>query len=78
MRARDLLGLQLLNTLVVAATFGLLWPWAAVRTVKFQLQHIDLVPVGNLDAFVAEAQPPVGALGEVAGDFLDFDLGFGA
>lgn len=78
MRARDLLGLQLLNTLVVSLTFGLMWPWAAVRTVKFQLDHIEVLPSGNLDAFVAEAQPPVGALGEAAGDFLDVDLGFGA
>jgi uncharacterized membrane protein YjgN (DUF898 family) len=77
-RARDLLGLQLLNTLVVSVSFGLMWPWAAVRTVKFQLDHIDLVPAGDLDTFVAEAQPPVGALGEAAGDFMDFDLGFGA
>ena len=78
MRARDLLGLQLLNSLVVSLTFGLMWPWAAVRTVKFQLDHMEVIPSGNLDTFVAEAQPPVGALGEAAGDFLDFDLGFGA
>jgi uncharacterized membrane protein YjgN (DUF898 family) len=78
MRARDLLGLQLLNSLVVSLTFGLMWPWAAVRTVKFQLDHIEVLPSGNLDTFVAEAQPPVGALGEAAGDFLDVDLGFGA
>ncbi len=77
MRARDLLGLQLLNSLVVACTFGLMWPWAAVRTVKFQLESIDVVPGGSLDTFVAEAQPPVSAIGEAAGDFLDFDLGFG-
>ncbi len=78
MRARDLLGLQLLNSLVVSVTFGLMWPWAAVRTAKFHLESIDVVPAGNLDTFVAEAQPPVSAIGEVAGDFMDFDLGFGA
>jgi uncharacterized membrane protein YjgN (DUF898 family) len=77
MRARDLLGLQLLNSLVVAVTFGLMWPWAAVRTVKFQLDSIDVVPGGSLDTFVAGAQPPVSAIGEAAGDFLDFELGFG-
>ena len=78
MRARDLLGLQLLNSLVVGLTFGLMWPWAAVRTAKFQLDHIDVVPNGDLDTFVAEAQPPVSAIGDVASDFMDFDLGFGA
>jgi uncharacterized membrane protein YjgN (DUF898 family) len=78
MRARDLLGLQLLNSLVVGVTFGLMWPWAAVRTVQFQLEHIEVMPKGSLDTFVAEAQPPVSAVGDVASDFLDFDLGFGA
>lgn len=78
MRARDLLGLQLLNSLVVGLTFGLMWPWAAVRAAKFQLEHIDVMPNGDLDAFVAEAQPPVNAIGDVASDFMDFDLGFGA
>jgi uncharacterized membrane protein YjgN (DUF898 family) len=78
MRARDLLGLQLLNSLVVSLTFGLMWPWAAVRTAKFQLDHIEMMPGGDLDTFVAEAQPPVGAIGDVASDFMDFDLGFGA
>jgi uncharacterized membrane protein YjgN (DUF898 family) len=78
MRARDLLGLQLINSLVVSLTLGLMWPWAAVRTVKFQLDHLEIIPSGDLDAFVARAQAPVGALGEAAGDFLDFDPGFGA
>jgi uncharacterized membrane protein YjgN (DUF898 family) len=78
MRARDLLGLQLLNSLVVSLTFGLMWPWAAVRTVKFQLDHIEVLTSGDLNTFVAEAQPPVSALGDAASDFLDFDLGFGA
>jgi uncharacterized membrane protein YjgN (DUF898 family) len=78
MRVRELLGLQLLNALVVVVTCGLLWPWAAVRTVKFQLEHIDVVPNGNIDTFVAAANPPAGAVGDVASDFMDFDLGFGA
>lgn len=77
MRARDLLGLQLLNSIVVVFTCGLLFPWAAVRTAKFQLDSIDVVPGGSLDTFAAESQPPVSAIGEAAGDFLDFDLGFG-
>jgi uncharacterized membrane protein YjgN (DUF898 family) len=55
-----------------------MWPWAAVRTVKFQLDHIEVLTSGDLNTFVAEAQPPVSALGDAASDFLDFDLGFGA
>lgn len=77
LRARDLLFTQLLNTLVVALTFGLLWPWAAVRLARLQIESIDVVPGGSFDTFVAESQPPVSAIGEAAGDFLDFDIGFG-
>lgn len=77
MRARDLFVLHFVNTLVTALTGGLMHPWAAVRTVKFQLDRLQVLPAGNVDAFVAAAQPPVGALGEAANDFFDFDLGFG-
>ena len=77
MRARDLIGLQLVNMLVTAITFGLAWPWAAVRTARFQLSCIQVVRGGDLDAFVGESQPAPGAIGEAAADFLDFDIGFG-
>lgn len=77
MRARELLRLQLVNTLATAFTFGLMHPWSAVRTVEYQLASLRVVPAGNLDHFVAAAQPPVSAIGEAAGDFFDFDIGFG-
>lgn len=77
MRARDLFVMHLVNSIVTALTAGLGHPWAAVRMAKFQLNSLQVVPAGNLDAFVAAAQPPVGALGEAANDFFDFDIGFG-
>lgn len=77
MRARDLFLLHLVNSLVTALTLGLLHPWAAVRTVKFQLDSLRVLPSGHLDTFVAAAQPPVGAVGDAASDFFDFDIGFG-
>jgi uncharacterized membrane protein YjgN (DUF898 family) len=77
MRARDLFVLHLVNSIVTLVTIGLMHPWAAVRTTKYQLDCLQVVPAGNIDAFVAAAQPPVGAFGEAANDFFDFDLGFG-
>lgn len=77
MRARDLFGIHLVNSIVTALTIGLMHPWAAVRMYKYQTDSIQVVPAGNVDAFVAAAQPPVSALGEAANDFFDFDLGFG-
>lgn len=77
MRPGELFVLHFVNSLVTLVTFGLLHPWAVVRTVKYQLDSLQVVPAGNIDAFVAAAQPPVSALGEAASDFFDFDLGFG-
>lgn len=77
MRARDLMGLQIVNLLVTVISLGLAWPWVAARTARFQLSRIALIPGGSLDDFVGAAQPEAGALGEAAGDFLDFDIGFG-
>ena len=77
MRARDLIGIQLVNFIVTVLTLGLAWPWAAVRMARFQLSCLSVVPGGDLDAFVGESQPEPGALSEAAGDFLDFDIGFG-
>ena len=77
MRARDLFGLHFVNSIVTVLTIGLMHPWAAVRMAKYQLDSLQVIPSGNIDHFVAAAQPPVSALGEAASDFFDFDLGFG-
>jgi uncharacterized membrane protein YjgN (DUF898 family) len=44
---------------------------------KYQTDSLQVVHAGNVDAFVAAAQPPVSAIGEAASDFFDFDLGCG-
>ncbi len=77
LRARDLIGLQLTNMLLTLVTLGLAWPWVAVRTARFQLSRLTLITDGDLDSFVADSQPAPGSVGEAAGDFLDFDVGFG-
>jgi uncharacterized membrane protein YjgN (DUF898 family) len=77
MRARDLFGIHFVNSIVTLITLGLLHPWAAVRMYKYQMDSLKVIPAGNVDAFVAAAQPPVSAVGEAANDFFDFDLGFG-
>jgi uncharacterized membrane protein YjgN (DUF898 family) len=77
MRARDLFVLHFVNSIVTLITVGLMHPWAAVRMFKYQVDSLQVVPAGNVDAFVASAQPPVSAIGEAADDFFDFDIGFG-
>jgi uncharacterized membrane protein YjgN (DUF898 family) len=78
LRARDLFLTQLVNGLVTAITFGLLYPWGVVRMVQLQLDSLQVISDGNVDQFIAGAQPPGdNALGEAATDFFDIDFGFG-
>ena len=77
MRARDLFLIHFVNGLVTLVTLGLMQPWATVRLVKYQLSCIHISAAGNMDEFVAAAQPPVSAIGDAASGFFDFDLGFG-
>ncbi len=63
------------NTLGIILTLGLFHPWARIRTLRYKLHHLALVPAGSLDGFVAAEQERVSALGEEAGDFLDLDFG---
>jgi uncharacterized membrane protein YjgN (DUF898 family) len=70
-----LFKLFFLNSLGVIFTAGLLAPWAAVRTARYQLKRISLQPGREIGAFLATAQEQVGAIGDEAGDLLGFDFG---
>ena len=74
-RTAGLFKLHLLNTLGVIFSAGLLAPWAAVRTARYQLQRISLEPAREIGAFVTAAQEGVGAIGDEASDLLGFDFG---
>jgi uncharacterized membrane protein YjgN (DUF898 family) len=70
-----LFKLFFLNSLGVIFSAGLLAPWAAVRTARYQLKRISLQPGGEIGAFLAAAQEQVGAIGDEASDLLGFDFG---
>jgi uncharacterized membrane protein YjgN (DUF898 family) len=70
-----LFKLYFLNTLGVVFSVGLLAPWAAVRTARYQLPRISLEPGRAIGAFVTAAQERVRAVGDAAGDLLGFDFG---
>jgi len=70
-----LFKLYLVNSLGVIFSAGLLSPWAAVRTARYQLKRISLRPGGEIGAFLAAAQEQVGAVGDEASDLLGFDFG---
>ena len=63
------------NTFLSVITLGLYYPWARVRTVKYKLEHLNVIARGSLDEFTAAEQERVSALGEEVGDFFDMDIG---
>jgi len=75
MEVKSFMMLVLTNTLATALTLGFFHPWAKVRTMRYKVQHLTLIAAGDLNAFVAEKQKEVGAIGDASSDFFDFDLG---
>ncbi|WP_293776550.1 YjgN family protein [uncultured Oxalicibacterium sp.] len=62
------------NILGIICTLGLFIPFAKIRMLRYRVESMTLLPDGNLDAFVADAQAQASATGEGMADLLDFDL----
>jgi len=75
LRLRDLLWIYLSNAVAVLGTLGLLAPWAAVRLLRYRLEHIGASGAGGFDAIMAANEGAVGAAPEELGDMIGFDLG---
>jgi uncharacterized membrane protein YjgN (DUF898 family) len=74
-RARDLAGLYLGNTVAILLTLGLAVPWAVVRMARYRAtQLVALVPE-DLSGFVADSAVTEGAIGAEVAD--SFDVGVG-
>jgi uncharacterized membrane protein YjgN (DUF898 family) len=73
--AGGLFGLYFVNILAVMGSFGLLVPWTAIRTARYQLENLSLGPASALDGFAAANQEQVSALGDEVGDMVGFDFG---
>ncbi len=71
----ELFKLYLLNNIAILFTFGLMTPWAKIRTARYQTERLALYPAAALTDFIAAAQDQVSALGDEAGDLMDWDFG---
>lgn len=69
-----MLFLMLTNSLAVFFTFGLMKPWAKVRTVRFMLKYSSLEVNGSLDDFIAAQKAESSAIGEEIADVFELDL----
>lgn len=62
------------NVLGIVCTLGLFTPFAQVRSMKYRLESISMLPDGSLDNFLADAQQSSSAVTEGMADLLDFDI----
>jgi len=59
----------------VAATAGLLIPWAVVRTLRYRLESLAVTIEGDVVFEASPALERVGATGQELGDIFNLDLG---
>lgn len=66
--------ITLSNVIVTLLTFGMLYPWAKIRLIKYKLEHTYLEGQG-FDDFIKEFEQESSAYGEETADFFDIDVG---
>jgi len=72
---RKLFWIYLTNTLVIIATLGLYLPWAHVRLAHYRAASLELLPGGDLGAFVGQSMEKVASTGEEMSELFDVDIG---
>lgn len=73
-RARDLVWIFISNLILIAITFGLFIPFAAVRIARYRSEHLVLLS-DDLASFTTQAQEGMSAVGAEISDLFDMDIG---
>jgi uncharacterized membrane protein YjgN (DUF898 family) len=69
-----LLWITLSNLAMTIITLGLFRPFAAIRTARYRVACVTLIPSESLEGFVGRRIEEVAAVGEEVGEFLDIDI----
>lgn len=72
--ARSLLALYVTNLLGIAASLGLLIPWAVVRTQKYRASRFSVIAERNIGELRGTRGSSVQAAGAEVGELFDFDM----
>ncbi|MDR0666076.1 MAG: DUF898 domain-containing protein [Campylobacteraceae bacterium] len=73
--AAKLSWIYLSNFFAIVFSFGLLYPWTKIRTIRYKLENMGFETL-NLGVFTGQIEQNRSAIGEEAADFFDFDIGF--
>ncbi len=75
LKVSSLLWINFVNTLAIVFSFGLMIPWATIRSLRYRIENISLIAHGSLDDIAAAESQKLGAVGEEISDFFDVDIG---
>lgn len=64
------------NFILVVLTLGLFKPFADIRMARYKMEHMALLPAGNLEEFIASQQQQISATGTETAELFDLDIGF--
>jgi uncharacterized membrane protein YjgN (DUF898 family) len=62
------------NLVLIAVTLGLFMPFATIRSLRYRIESMTLLPASDLSEFIAASESSGSAVGEGMTDLLDFDL----
>ncbi len=71
----QMLWITVSNTLAIAFTLGLMYPWAQVRQVKYRASKTAFLAASDLSEFVSTLEDEDSAIGEEIGEFFDIEIG---
>ncbi len=75
LKVRDMIWLFFSNAVALAASLGLLMPWATVRLMRYRFSRLELLSDGGLDRIILrDGGAGVSATGEEIGDLFDFPV----
>ncbi len=66
--------ISMVNIIAIVFSFGLLYPWAKMRYLKYKIENTQFA-CRDYNKFKAAKSKDVSAIGEEATDFFDIDLG---
>ena len=75
LRSRDMAWLYLSNAVAIAATFGLMVPWATIRMARYRCDCLEFSAPADLRTLAVD-QGEVSAGGEEIGDLFGVEVGF--
>ncbi len=71
---RGMAKLYVTNALAIVSSFGMLIPWAVMRTLKYRADNMKVQQEGELTEFQGSDMSAVEAIGAETVDFFDVDL----